>query len=434
MGLLRNMRLGLLHVAVAMTAVPINGVLNRVMIEDLGILATIVAALTVVPYVLSPMQVWVGHYSDRYPLWGYRRTPYIALGLLLCIGGATLTPHAGLLMAQSFGAGLLLGVLAFGMWGVGFNLSSVGYLSLASDLSDEQHSSRTIAVMWFMMICSVIITGITVSRALEPYSDAALVAVFNGVGLAALALSALGLIGLEPRHQYRPAEARHSQRDAVRAVFANPQARLFFVYLVLLLAALLGQDVLLEPFGARAFGMSVSETAMLTPAWGGATLVALLLDGALFSRYLSKPRRAVIGALLAMAGLLLIAFSGLFGLRPLFLPGVVALGFGTGIATTTNLSLMLDMTTPAQAGLFIGAWGTANSLARGGGNLLGGVGRDVLAQLTGSVNTAYVGVFLLEALMLVGSLVLLRQLDISAFREQPQSFGELVALTNEASS
>jgi hypothetical protein len=43
-------------------------------------------------------------------------------------------------------------------------------------------------------------------------------------------------------------------------------------------------------------------------------------------------------------------------------------------------------------------------------------------------------VFLLEALMLVGSLVLLRQLDISAFREQPQSFGELVALTNEASS
>ena len=74
-------RLGLLHVAVAMTFVLINGVLNRVMIHDLGILATVVAVLVVLPYLFSPLQVWIGQYSDTHPIWGYRRTPYIALGM-----------------------------------------------------------------------------------------------------------------------------------------------------------------------------------------------------------------------------------------------------------------------------------------------------------------------------------------------------------------
>ena len=78
MTLFKNIRLGLLHVAIAMTFVLINSVLNRIMIHDLNILASIVAVLVVLPYVLSPAQVWIGQYSDTHPLFGYRRTPYIA--------------------------------------------------------------------------------------------------------------------------------------------------------------------------------------------------------------------------------------------------------------------------------------------------------------------------------------------------------------------
>ena len=178
MTILKNIRLGLLHVAVAITFVAINGVLNRVMIHDLGILSTVVAILIILPYLLSPAQVWLGQYSDTHPLWGYRRTPYILLGLVLCIGGTVLTPFAALLMADRFSAGLGLGVIAFGLWGVGYNLAVVSYLSLASDLSSEAQRSRTIAVMWFMMITSIIISAITLGRALEPYSEAQLIRVF----------------------------------------------------------------------------------------------------------------------------------------------------------------------------------------------------------------------------------------------------------------
>src|SRR5258706_15069576 len=199
MSIFKNIRLGMLHVAVAITFVLINGVLNRVMIHDMQILASVVAVLVVLPYLLSPLQVWIGQYSDTHPIMGYRRTPYIALGLLLCIGGAVVTPHVALLMASHFVLGLLLGVLAFGAWGFGYNLAVVAYLSLASDLSDEQNRSRTIAVMWFMMIVSIIVTAIITSRALEPYSHTQLIYVFRITGLIALGLSAIGLVGLEPR-------------------------------------------------------------------------------------------------------------------------------------------------------------------------------------------------------------------------------------------
>src|SRR5215213_574069 len=196
MPILKNIRLGLLHVAVAITFVLINGSLNRVMIHDMQILASVVAVLVVLPYMLSPLQVWIGQYSDTHPIMGYRRTPYIALGLLLCIGGAVLTPHVALLIAGDFVLGLLLGVLAFGAWGFGYNLAVVAYLSLASDMSTEQQRSRTVAIMWFMMIVSVIVSAIITSRALDPYSDAQLIFVFRMGGLIALGLSAVGLVRL----------------------------------------------------------------------------------------------------------------------------------------------------------------------------------------------------------------------------------------------
>lgn len=433
MTLFKNIRLGLLHVAIAMTFVLINSVLNRIMIHDLGILASVVAVLVVLPYILSPAQVWIGQYSDTHPIFGYRRTPYIALGTLLAITGATLAPHAALALAHNPLVGVPLAILLFGMWGVGYNLAVVAYLSLASDMSTEQQRSRTVAIMWFMMIASVIVTAIVVGRALEPYSEERLFTVFLETGGVALTLALAGLIGLEPRRETVTAKQnRAGQMAAIRAVIDNPQARIFFVYLIMMLAAILGQDVLLEPFGAQAFGMNVKETTQLTAIWGGATLSALLLYGALLSRWISKKRGALIGGSIAATGFLLIALSGMTAIEAMFIPGIVLLGFGTGIATTTNLALMLDMTTAEQVGLFIGAWGVADAIARGVGTLLGGVMRDVIAHMSGSAVSGYVSVFLIEALLLGVSLVLLQRIDVTAFRSRQPSLTELVAITGDA--
>ncbi len=432
---LKRVQLGLIHLAVAMTLVPINSTLNRVMIKELAFSASLVAVLASLPYLLSPIQVFIGSFSDRHPIWGWRRTPYIALGLVFCVLGVMLSPLAAFLMAENFWLGLLFGLVAFGAWGMGFSFATVSYFSLATDLSGEKDRGRTISVMFIMMIVGIISTSLLLSRLVDPYSPQVLVRSFWIVGIIALVLGMLGLIRLEKRTPTEgvDVEERYSWRDLADTILENKQATLFFVYLIILLIALIGQDILLEPYGGEAFGMSVRETTRITSIWGTFVLLALLAAGAL-ERRISKRTIAFWGGLIALAGFIFIAASGFIINTTVFYTGVILLGTGTGFSTVSNLSLMLDMTTAAKVGLFIGAWGMANATSRLIGALLSGAMRDILTQLLQNPIHAYVVVFSTLALLLFISLILLRRIDVTAFREEAESPSvlEREALAGEA--
>jgi len=416
--LIKRIQLGLIHVAVAMTLVPINSTLNRVMIKELAVSATLVAILASLPYLFSPIQVAIGSFSDRYPVLGFRRTPYIVLGLLLTVLGVVLSPMVAYTLPVNWWAGVLLGVMVFGSWGMGYNFASVSYLSLASELSGEKGRSRTVAVMWFMMITSIILTAIALSHMLDPYTPEALQRSFWVIGLVALILGLLGLIGVEKRNTDAiPASEGYSWVVMLRGIMQNRQATLFFWYLVILLAAILGQDILLEPFGGQAFNMTVRETTRITSIWGVCVLIALLVAGALEGR-VNKRIVAAIGGWSALFGFVLILVSGLLVNQGVFYSGVVLLGTGTGLSTVSNLSLMLDMTIASNVGLFIGAWGMANAISRLIGTVLGGVVRDVVTQFAQNPVTGYVVVFAIEAAMLLVSLVMLRQINVGEFQSQ----------------
>lgn len=431
--MIKRLQLGLLHVAVAMTLVPINSTLNRVMIHELAISATLVAALASLPYLFSPLQVAIGSYSDRHPILGLRRTPYILLGLLLCVAGVVVSPQVAFLLSENFALGLLVGILAFGAWGMGFNLSSVSYLALASELSDEKSRGKTIATMWFMMIVAIILTAIGISRLVDPYTPEALTRAFGLVGASALTLGLLGLFKLEPRSRGLPsASDNHTIKQMADAILGNPIARTFFVYLLLLLAAILGQDVLLEPFAAEAFGLTVQQTTSITSLWGAFVLAAILIAGALEGR-LAKKTLAQVGNLGALAGFIVIVVSGLLPSQNVFYTGVTLLGLGTGLSTVANLSLMFDLTAPGMVGLYIGAWGFSNALSRLVGTLLAGVTRDAVTQATGQGMSGYLVVFGIEAGMLLVATLMLTRIDIRAFHKKidEPSFSERVALASD---
>lgn len=429
---LKRLQLGLIHCAVAMTLVPINSTLNRVMIKELAISATLVAILASLPYLFSPIQVAIGSYSDRHPILGFRRTPYILAGLLLCVLGVIVSPRVAFLMAENFPLGLLAGILAFGAWGMGYNLSAVSYLSLASELSGENERGKTIATMWFMMILSIILTAIGLSRMVDPYTPEALIRAFGSVAVVALLLGLLALIRLEPRSTVavKGASENYTVREMTSAITANPVARVFFIYLLLLLAAILGQDVLLEPFGAEAFGMTVTQTTRITSIWGTFVLLAILAAGLLEGR-VSKRLVAQLGNSGALLGFIVIVVSGILINRTVFYTGVTLLGIGTGLSTVANLSLMFDLTVPGMVGLYIGAWGFSNALSRLVGSILGGVVRDVVTQVTGQPLSGYLIVFGIEALMLFVATIMLYQINVNAFRKQVEEppFAEKVALT-----
>ena len=436
---LKRLQLALIHTAVAITLVPINSTLNRVMIFDLGVSKTLFTVLAIFPYLLSPLQVAIGSFSDAHPILGYRRTPYILVGLILCVLGVAVSPQVAILIGHNFSLGVLVGILAFGMWGMGYNLSAVSYFSLASELSGQKGRGVTVAIMFILMVIGLAVTGISLSIMVPTYVPALLTRAFLMIAAAALTFGLLGLVKLEPRFDLSSAKTKseaYTVREMTSAITANPVAKIFFVYLLLLLAAILGQDVLLEPFGAQAFGMPLKETSLLITRSSTFTLVAFivaaviewLLEGRVHKKYVAQ-----FGNLAALVGFVVIVVSGVTGSPSTFKFGIYLLGFGTGIATISNFSLMFDLTVPERVGLYIGAWGFSNGLSRLTGLLMAGVVADLATKITGNALSGYLVVFSIEALMLLVAALMLYRIDVSAFQKKAHepAFVEKVALATE---
>jgi len=426
-------RLSAVHIAVALTLLPIDSTLNRIMISELGIPASLVALLIAVPYLFSPMQMWIGALSERAPLWGWRRSPYIMIGLILCASGAAMTPQAAFAIHEGLWWGIPLGFVAFGAWGLGFNFSTVSYLSLATELSGPGQRTKVVGIMWFSLILSMIIGGILFARSIDPYTHERLINSFYMICGIALGIGTIGVIGLEPRFRESVVEHKLSMRATWQLMSQNPQAKYFFIYLIVLLIAILGQDVLLEPYAGDIFGVPPAETTRYTSFWGIAFLVALLITSPLSNRFGLKPTAGA-GAIIAASGLATIILAGLMYRVELLIPGLMVFGFGAGISTATNLALMFDMTVAGQVGVFIGAWGVADALARLGGTVLSGVIRDIIVYGMGSKLGGYTLVFFIEMILLIISVFMLRHIHTDMFRQKALRTTEVVGLAGETQS
>jgi MFS transporter, BCD family, chlorophyll transporter len=425
-------QLALVHVGVSITVVPVTSTLNRIMIAEMKLSALFVGVLVALPYLLSPLQVVIGDWADRHPLWGRHRSPWVVLGGLMAAFGSYLTPHAVYLLERDFVWGLLAAVGSFAVWGVGVNIASVSYLSLLSELTDEHGNwrSRAISVMWTAMILSTIVTAIGLSILLEPYSEAALYTAFGAVWLVACVCVLVGAARLEEAAG-GDRQAQHRADNplvAFRVLAHNPTARLYFVYLLVVLVSIHAQDVLLEPFGAEALGLPVAMTSRLKSIWG-VGLFLTMVGGLPLVRRWGKKRSANIGALVTALAFALIIATGVAGQSGLFMAAVWLLGLGGGLMTVSNLSFMLDMTVPQAAGLYMGAWGVANFAGQAIGNIVSGLVRDVFYWLSGNAILGYVTVFGLEIIGLLVAVWLLRTISVEQFRRDAEvRLADVVAL------
>jgi BCD family chlorophyll transporter-like MFS transporter len=431
----RVLQFTLVHVGVAITAVPVNSTLNRIMITEFNLPAFLVGLLIALPYLLSPLQVVAGSWADHHAVWGRHRSPWILIGGLMASFGSYLTAHAVILMGENFAPGLLASLLTFTVWGVGVNIASVSYLSLLSEQTEGAGGwrSRAVSVMWTTMIVSTIVTSLAISALLEPYSTDALYTAFGFVWLVASAFVLFGAAGIEPRalesaHLHSRAE---SPRVAVRALAGNPTAQRFFLYLTLVLISIHAQDVLLEPFGGDVLGMPIAATARLTSVWGLGFFVTMVA-GLWVVRRMGKKGAANVGAVVAAIGFALIIVSGVVQSVSLLWGAVFVLGLGGGLMTVSNLSFMLDMTIAQAAGLYIGAWGVANFAGQALGNISSGLIRDVTLRLTGSEMVGYSTVFGLEILGLAAAVFLFRNITVETFRREAEvKLPELLALASD---
>jgi len=132
-------RLGLVQTALGAIVVLTTSALNRVMIVELALPATLPGLLVALHYAVQMMRPRMGHGSDM----GGRRTPWIIGGMAVLACGGTLAAVATAWMATDVAAGIALAVLAFLLVGVGVGAAgTVLLVLLASRTAPERRPAR----------------------------------------------------------------------------------------------------------------------------------------------------------------------------------------------------------------------------------------------------------------------------------------------------
>jgi BCD family chlorophyll transporter-like MFS transporter len=408
-------RLGLVQTALGAIVVLTTSALNRVMVVELALPATLPGVLVGIHYALQMLRPRWGYGSDM----GGRRTPWILGGMAVLGLGGVLAAVATALMGTTFMPGLALSVLAFLLIGLGVGAAGTSLLVLLAARVDEKRRAAAASIVWIMMIAGFILTTAIGGRLLDPYSPERLVAVSAGVSLIAMVLATLGVLGIEGPSPARPAveapaAAKPPFRRAMAEVWAEPEARRFTMFIFLSMLAYSAQDLILEPFAGAVFGKTLGESTQLSSLQNGGTLVGMMLVAVIGSafggRFAHTLRAWTVGGCLFAASVLLVlaaspAIGGGFPLATTFF----ALGLGNGIFAAAAIASMMQMVGQGherREGTRMGMWGAAQAVAFGIGGLAGAALVDVARLALGAPHAAYATVFVIDALVFVAAALL----------------------------
>lgn len=436
-----TVRLGLFQGCLGCLAVIFSGLLNRIMLSELGFPGLLVGGALAFEQFVAPSRVLFGQISDAHPLASRHRVPYVLLGTaafcLLAVLSVPLIFRVGRLLEDGSQPGLAFGIAAlcglFALYGLAISLATTPYLALVIDRTSEQERPRAVSIIWCMLTVGIVIGAVSIGvslRSLDGVSDpvvleATLSRFMATVAGAVMLLTVVATWGMEPPLRERsdgtvvPREDAIGLRQSWTLITSSRQVLIFFSFLILFTLALFLQDPVLESYGAQVFAMPIAATAQLNAFWGVGTLVGLLLAGLWVVPRLGKMATARLGCQLIALSLLLLLVAGLTARIPFLQAVMVLFGLAAGIGTNSALCLMLDLTLPQAAGTFVGVWGLAQALSRAIGKLLGGGLYDIGRSLP--LGDGPYGPFALvlgvELLVALAALLLLGYVNVRQFRE-----------------
>ncbi len=384
----RLLRLSLFQVSVGMAMVLLAGTLNRVMIVELGVPASVVAIMIALPVLFAPMRALVGFKSDVHrSAIGWRRVPYIWFGSLMMFGGLAIMPFAVLLLgadSPNRTAGMIGAAAAFLITGAGIHTTQTSGLALASDLSPEDKRPRVFAFLYVMLLVGMVAAALTYGLALDNFSNTRLVQVIQSTALLAITLNCIALWKQEARRPNRPAEEDDNFVAGWSRYSAVPGSVRLLVATAVGTASFAMQDVLLEPYGGAILKLSVSQTTDLTALTAMGALIGLAIAATALTRGMNACRLAALGALIGIPALTAVSLAAPVDSALLFRAGAALMGLGGGLFTIGTLTASVRLPHGGGAGLAVGAWGAAQATAAGAGLALGGALRDWFAALAAS--------------------------------------------------
>ena len=358
----RLLRLSLFQVSVGMALVLLVGTLNRVMIVELHVPASIVSVMISLPILFAPFRALIGFRSDNHQsALGWRRVPYIWMGTLVQFGGLAIMPFALLVLSgggQSSQAPVWIGwaasALAFLFVGAGVHMTQTVGLALATDLAPVEAQPKVVGLMYVMQLFGMIISALAFGLALEQFSPARLIQVIQASALITLILNVIALWKQETRTQIRS-----------RANQAEPSFM---------------QSWRTFTAGGNAV-RRVSATTALTATLAIGGLWGFTWASRVLSRGSDPFRMATLGAYVGIPAFIFVIAAAPLQVTLVFILGTFLIGFGGGLFSHGTLTATMNFAPAEQRGLALGAWGAVQASAAGIAIGLGGVIRDLVVAL-----------------------------------------------------
>ena len=416
----RLLRLSLFQVSVGMALALLIGTLNRVMIVELHVPASLVAVMVSLPLLFAPFRALIGFRSDHHRSHlGWRRVPYIWMGTMLQFGGFAIMPFALLVLGglgQASHAPVWVGQLgagiAFLLVGAGLHTTQTVGLALATDLAPPQDRPKVVGLMYVMLLLGIIVSAMVFGYVLESFTPGTLIRTVQAAAILTMVLNVTALWKQEGRSRTRQPGVSNEDPDflaSFKLFCSGDQAlrRLWAVGLGTLAFSM--EDILLEPFGGEILGLTVAQTTYLTAILAAGGLSGFAWASHVLSRGADPFRMACRGAWVGIPAFAAVIISAPQASATLFSLGVFFIGYGAGLFGHGTLTATMNSAPSGETGLALGAWGAVQASTAGVAMALGGIVRDVAAQFVDSAS-AYSLVYSLEILLLVSTVLIMNPL------------------------
>ena len=400
-------RLGLVQTALGAIIVLTTSTLNRVMVVELALPAMLPGALVAWHYALQILRPRWGFGADA----GRRSTPFIIGGMATLAVGGALAAVATATMASHVLLGAGLAALAFTLIGAGVGAAGTSLLVLLAKRVAPRRRVPAATIVWLMMIAGFAVTAGTAGHFLDPFTLTRLVTITSIVSVLAFSLAVVAVWGLETssvsvdagRQAKRP---KPDFRAALAEVWAEPQARLFSIFIFVSMLAYSAQDLILEPFAGSIFGLTPGQSTQLSGLQNGGVFSGMVLIALIGSRFGTPQGWTIAGCIGSAAALVALVVGGEVGQGWPIAPTVYVLGFMNGVYAASAIGSMMALAGAGKAdreGTRMGVWGASQAIAFGLGGTLGTVAVDATRAVLGSPLSAYGSVFLAEALLFLVS-------------------------------
>ena len=393
-------RLGLVQMCLGAVVVLMTSTLNRLMVVELSLAATLPGALVAIHYLVQISRPKWGFLSD---IQG-NRTKWIILGMIILAVGANLAALCIPLYSFNATAATILSFFAYTIIGLGVGASGTSLLALLATHTIQHRRAAAATITWLMMIFGIAVTATVVGKLLDPYSVERLIKIVFGLTLVTVAITFISTLNIERGLSSINKNINKSQSflTGLKVIWANSQTKRFSVFVFLSMTAYFMQELILEPYAGIVFSFTPGQSTSLSGMQNGGVFLGMLAVGIACTGFKFGALKNWVWAG-CMGSCISLVFIALAGQSPEIVPLaplVFALGIFNGMFAVAAIGSMMSLASQnndRREGTRMGLWGAAQAIAAGFGGLLGTILVDLLQLANFSHADAYGTVFIFEA-------------------------------------